>query len=128
MFLLNYYVVWGQLCLYPMPIIIFICCCVCPYELVLKLNVLACKMLRCYLNMDNIKHGIGIELEVGFEAIENSYDEIWKANDDLYSTQDELSRNQKWMFSMLEDILTYMKYGATIHGFASNQEEEYVKF
>jgi hypothetical protein len=50
--------------------------------------------------------------------MENSYDEIWKANDDLYSTQDELSKNQKWMFSMLEDVLTYMKYGATIHGFA----------
>ncbi len=46
MFLLNYYVVWGQLGLYPMPIIILICCCVCPYELVLKLDVLACKMLR----------------------------------------------------------------------------------
>ncbi len=29
---------------------------------------------------------------------------------------------------MFEDILTYMKYGATIHGFPSNQEEEYVKF
>jgi hypothetical protein len=52
--------------------------------------------------MDNNRHGLGIELEVGFEAMENSYDEIWKANDDLYSTQDELRRNQKWMFSMLE--------------------------
>lgn len=71
--------------------------------------------------MDNNRHALGIELEVGFDAMENSYDEIWTANDDLYSTQDELSRNQKWMFSMLEDVLTYMKYGATIHGFASNQ-------
>ncbi len=83
-----------------MPII-FICCCVCPYELELKVDVLACKMLRWYWNMDNNRHGLGIELEVGFEAMENSYDEIWKANDDLDSTQDALSRNQKWMFSML---------------------------
>jgi hypothetical protein len=71
--------------------------------------------------MDNNRHGLGIQLEVGFDAMENSYDEIWKANDDLYSTQDEFNRNQKWMFSMLEDVLTYMKYNATIHGFASNQ-------
>jgi hypothetical protein len=54
--------------------------------------------------MDNNRHGLGIELEVGFDAMEKSYDEIWKANDDQYSTQDELSKNQKWMFSMLEDI------------------------
>lgn len=83
MFLLNYYVVWGHLCLYPMPIKNFICCCVCAYELVLKLDVLACKMLRWYWNMNNNMHGLSIELEVGFEAMENSYDEIWKANDDL---------------------------------------------
>jgi hypothetical protein len=71
--------------------------------------------------MDNNRHGLGIELEVGFDAMENSYDEIWKANADVYSTQDELSKNQKWMVSMLEDVLTYMKYGVIIHGFASNQ-------
>jgi hypothetical protein len=33
--------------------------------------------------MNNNMHGLSIELEVGFEAMENSYDEIWKANDDL---------------------------------------------
>ncbi len=50
------------------------------------------------------------EIDLLFEALKSSQDEIWK-------TTDELMENQKKMSSMLEEMWKFLKFNANVHSF-----------
>jgi hypothetical protein len=52
-------------------------------------------------NMDNNGHGLAIEIEVHLEVMENSIEEIRKANDEMKSMENSLMESHKHMCSMM---------------------------
>ncbi len=59
---------------------------------------------------------MAIEIEVHLEVMENSIEKIRKVNDEMESMQDFLMESHEHIFSMMQDILKYVKSGQNICG------------